>query len=105
MLETHQKNLARRCPGSTSNVIRREANSILYEDDITNCPDGISGKFSGAWPSTDEQTVARILDGRWNRFWITYAVRAPLKMTPERRSEWIEKLSKASIMVTKGRLP
>ena len=74
-------------PGSTLTVIREEPNSVLFESHV---------KGSGAVP--DEDHVARILDGWWKRFLISYAVRAPVIMTPERRAEWIEWLSETSIL-------
>ena len=87
MLEGHRNELTTRCPGSTVVVIRRDADSVLFESNITNCPDG-----------PDEQVIVRILDASANRFWISYATRAPVVMTPSRRVEWIEKLSEAFVM-------
>ena len=68
--------------GSTLNVIREEPDGVVYEAEI-----------AAARGYPDEQIVGRGLDARVDLFVITYAVRAPMTMTPERRSEWIEKLS------------
>ena len=69
-------------------MLRREPDSVLFECDITS---------SGEMPA--EQNVARVLDGRWNRFLIIYAVRAPLRMTPGRKAEWTAKLSDTRVFV------
>lgn len=83
--------LVSRNPGSTVIVIREEPNSLLYESYVR-----------GSGDEPDQQNVARILDGRWKRFVITYAVRSPLTMTPERRAEWIEWLMETSILTDEG---
>ncbi len=86
MLSKQRKNLVSRCPGSTLNVVRREATSLLYESNIINCSEG-----------RDEQSIGKLLDGRNNRFLIIYGIRSPMSMTAAQRKEWIDKLSETSI--------
>ncbi len=83
----HQRDIAKRCPGSTAEVIRELPDGILYEAHIVNCEQG-----------SDEHTLARVLDGTTNRFIIQYAVRDAAEMTPERRAEWIENLASVWLM-------
>ena len=45
-----------------------------------------------------EHLIARLLDGRSNRFVVQYSVRGAVTMTPERRAEWIEKLMAIQIV-------
>jgi hypothetical protein len=78
---------AERCPGSTEDVIRQMPDGVLIEGKTVNCEQG-----------ADEHGVARVLDGTLSRFVVHYAVRGPVEMTPERRTEWIEKLSAIEII-------
>jgi hypothetical protein len=83
----YRKALVERCPGSTVDVTRPLPDGILYEAHIT-----------GGDKGPDEEVVARVVDGTSNRFVVHYSVRAPVMMTPERRTEWIEKLMAVQLL-------
>jgi hypothetical protein len=80
-IAAYRKDLAARCPGSTVVVIRQTPDSVLYEAQVVNCAQG-----------ADEHLLARVLEGSSNRFVVQYSVRGAVTMTPERRTEWMEKL-------------
>jgi len=86
-MTAYRKRLVARCPGSTVEVVRRLPDGVLYESHVVNCPRGADG-----------QLLARVLDGSWNRFIVQYAVRGALTLTPERRTEWTEKLMAVQIV-------
>ena len=76
----------RECPGVTNwNVVAKDANSILYEWHAKPCL---------GWPDQDE--VARIIDGKYNRFIIRYTVKE-YRMPPEERMKWIGRFLRAKI--------
>jgi len=87
-IAAHRKDLVARCPGSTVEVIRQTPDGVIYESNLVNCEQG-----------ADEHSLVRILDGTYNRFFVHYAVRGAATMTPERRAEWLEKLTTLSITV------
>ncbi len=91
MVTAHRQDLAARCPGSTLEVIQQQSDGLLYESRVVNCETG-----------ADEHVLARVLDGKSNRFVVQYAVRDPVTMTAERRAEWVEKLSEVRIMNLPG---
>lgn len=78
--------IAGRCPDSTLEVLGQEPEGALYELRVAGCEEGV-----------DEDILGRILEGQDNRFIVQYAVRAPVSMTPERREEWLGKLSEVEI--------
>jgi len=82
------KQLSAQCPETVWNVIERgpNTNSILYEFRAQNCP-----------PNADQHEIARILDGKYNRFRIAYAAKVKA-LPPAERDKWIQLLSKASIV-------
>jgi hypothetical protein len=82
------KQMSARCPETVWNVIERgpNTNTILYEFRVQNCP-----------PDPDQHEIARILDGKYNRFRIAYGAKVKT-LPPEERDKWIKLLSKASIV-------
>jgi predicted small lipoprotein YifL len=82
------KEMSARCPETVWNVIERgpNTNTILYEFRVQNCP-----------PDADQHEIARILDGKYNRFRIAYGAKVKT-LPPEERDKWIKLLSKASIV-------
>ncbi|MHC4742232.1 MAG: hypothetical protein ACYS8Z_09985 [Planctomycetota bacterium] len=88
-----RKILDQDCPGSTVEVIRQAPNGVIFESDIVNCE---------GHPGEHEQGLARIIDGAYNRFIVTYGVRGAVTMTPERRAEWLEELMTLSITLFVG---
>jgi hypothetical protein len=82
-----QRDLAARCSGATLEAIPEHSTDRLYESNVINCKSG-----------DDEHNLTRIIDGRANRFIVQYAVRRTKTMTPERRAEWIGKLSAVQIV-------
>jgi truncated hemoglobin YjbI len=82
------KEMSARCPETVWNVIERglNTNTILYEFRVQNCP-----------PDADQHVIARVLDGKYNRFHIAYAAKVKT-LPPEERDKWIKLLSKASIV-------
>ena len=82
-----RRNLTARCSEATLEPIPEHAADLLYESRVTNCKVG-----------DDEYNLTRIVEGRANRFIVQYAVRRTKTMTPERRAEWIPKLSAVQIM-------
>ena len=82
------KEMSARCPETVWNVIERglNTNTILYEFRVQNCP-----------PDADQHEIARILDGKYNRFRIAYAAKVKA-LPPAERDKWIQLLSKASIV-------
>ena len=79
------KQMSAQCPETVWNVIERGPNTILYEFRVQNCP-----------PNADQHVIARVLDGKYNRFHIAYAAKVKT-LPPEERDKWIKLLSKASI--------
>ena len=74
------------CPGQTTwNVIAKDEHSILYEWRAKSC---------AGFPEQHE--IARIIDGRWNRFRIAYTAKVS-EIPAESRSAWIESMSKATV--------
>lgn len=77
--------LEQRCPGVTWKVLERQETAILYEWQTADCPS-----------SPNHRSVARVLDGKWNRWVLAYEIK--VKDWPEaKRSLWIELLSKARV--------
>ncbi len=76
----------KQCPGATSwNVIAKDEGSILYEWKAKRC---------AGWP--DQHEIARIVDGKWNRWRFAYTAKVP-EIAKERREIWIQSLSEARI--------
>ena len=84
-IAAHRKDVAARCPGSTLEVIGQQPDGILYELRVVNCQKG-----------GDEHGLHRVLEGKWNRFVVQYAIRGA-SMAPALRAEWIESLQTAQI--------
>lgn len=82
----HREEVTSRCPGSTLEILREEPD-LLYELRVIDCAEG-----------GDEHIVGRVIDRVENRFVVQYAVRPPASMTPERREEWLEKLSEVEVL-------
>ena len=80
------ESLSRDCPGSVRNVIARGEGSILYEWKAQNCG-GVA----------EQHEIGRFLDGKYNRFRLTY-VKKVKTLPPEERDKWIKLLSEASIV-------
>ena len=80
-LETLRSELVSRCPGSTLEIIPGDAGKILFETHVVNCP-----------TRPEECRLTRVIDGAEDRFVVRYAVQGTT-LPPERRAEWIEKLS------------
>jgi len=83
------KNLREKeCPGSTIwNVIQKDEKSILYEWQAKPCL---------GWPEQHE--IARIIDGKYNRFLIRYAAKV-YQLESNLRTKWIERFSQAKIIL------
>jgi hypothetical protein len=82
----YRKAMTARCPGSTVEVIRQEPDGVVYEGHIVTQKEGAS-----------EHLLARVIDGASTRFVLTYSVRGPITMSPDRRSTWIQNLLDARI--------
>jgi hypothetical protein len=82
----YKKRLLGRCPDATVGMIRQTPDGVLFESSVVNCGTG-----------ADEHVMIRILDGTSNRFLVEYIAREELPITPERRTEWIEKLMSVEI--------
>jgi len=89
-LETFFKKVSERmtrdCPGSDWNVVARGEGSILYEWKAQNCK-GVP----------EQHEIGRFLDGKYNRFRISY-VKKVKTLPPEERDKWMKVISEASIV-------
>lgn len=81
-LDTLRSELVAHCPGSTLEVIPGQAGIVLFETHVVNCK-----------TYADESRITRVLDGDEDRFVVRFAFRGTKTLTPERREEWIKKLS------------
>lgn len=76
-----------RCPGATRwNVIETRPDSILYEWQARSCQ---------GWPEQHE--IAKILLGKYNRFWIHYVAKN-YQLPSETRSAWIKAFAESKIV-------
>ncbi|MBI3610959.1 MAG: hypothetical protein HY204_09705 [Nitrospirae bacterium] len=80
-----KEKMEKRCSNTVWNVIEHGQNDVLYEWRIENCS-----------PEPDQHEVARIFDGKWNRFRVAYVSKVK-KLPDEERAEWIDNLKKARI--------
>jgi hypothetical protein len=79
------------CPGLTKwNVLQKNETSILFESQSQACL---------GWSAHHE--LAKIVDGKYNRFWVAYTVKV-YQMPPDKRSEWIDRLSQAEVRIRKA---
>ena len=79
----------RECAGVTNwNIIAKDTSSILYEWHAKPCR---------GWPDQDE--IARMIYGKYNRFVIRYTVKV-YQMAPEERTKWIGRFLRAKIDTT-----
>lgn len=77
----------RRCPGVTQwNVIETRSDSILYEWQARACE---------GWPEQHE--VAKVLFGKYNRFWIHYVAKT-YQLPSDTRSAWIKAFEQSKIV-------
>ena len=74
-----QQQLAERnCPGAvTWHVLERDARSIFYE-----------ARTKACMGFAEHPQIGRIIDGKYNRFEVSYAMKGP-EIPPQRRAEWL----------------
>ena len=70
-----------KCPEFSYNIIKQDANSILYEIRTTNCQ-----------PGSDEHSLTRTLYGNINVFSLAYSNKVK-ELSSDKREEWIRYLS------------
>jgi len=86
-LDALKANREKMCPGATEwNVIQKDKDSILYEWHAKPCL---------GWPEQHE--IARIIDGKYNRFFLHYAAKVH-ELPPDTRTKWIDRLTEAAIV-------
>ncbi len=88
--------ITRPCPDNiVFNVISRglptetEEESILFEYNLKNCP-----------PEADQHFIGKVIFGKYSIFYIFY-IQKTADLEPEKRKQWIEKLSAATVIVLK----
>ena len=75
-----------RCKNVVWKVLQKTSSSILYEWRMANCP-----------PHPDQHEIARIIDGKWNRFRIAYTAKVK-EISPDERKKWIDIFSAAEVV-------
>lgn len=81
MMNGAKAQMEQRCPGVTWKVLERQETAILYEWMTGDCPS-----------SPNHHSVARILDGRWNRWFLVYCLRDQgqgLARSGAERMDWV----------------
>jgi len=75
-----KEKMQNRCPNVVWSVIQVGPNDILYEWRIVTCS-----------PHPDQHEIARIVDGKQNRFRIAYTAKTT-ELSADKRKEWIDNL-------------
>ena len=86
LMNTLKAQMEEDCANVIWSVLEQTPNSILYEWRIRDCP-----------PHSDQHEIARIIDGRLNRWRIAYTSKV-IEIQPDKRVEWIESLNSAHVM-------
>jgi hypothetical protein len=82
-----KERMVQRCPTVEWNVNERTKESILYEWRIKNCP-----------PNPDQMEIARLIEGKWNRYRVAYATKVS-ELPQRKRTDWIKSLREAKTEV------
>lgn len=84
-MEDLKGKMQQRCPEVEWKVIQQQSNALLYEWRITKCA-----------PHPDQHEIARIVDGKSNRFKISYTAKVP-ELPEAKRKQWIDVLLHAQV--------
>jgi len=86
-MATLRERMLQRCPNAVWKIIEKIKKDVLYEWRIENCPG-----------NADQHEVARLFDGKWNRFRLAY-VEKTKELAPEVRDYWIQVLREGKTVI------